>query len=155
MPMAVLPDHKGLQVAAAGDRIKVLLVPLADVCRYREQRGDDVAIFDVRPREAAALAFVISMAPGGINIESSAFSIKELSLDEAGVAIQIVAAVLAGRLRQVRQIKHNGRTRAMKTYVFDAEGQLVFKNRKSGGMLFLAGRAVRSERVRFAAYRES
>jgi hypothetical protein len=154
MSIAVLPDHKGLQVVATGDRIKVMLVPLAGACRYREQRGDDVAIFDVRPRNTAALAFVISIAPGGINLESSAFSIKELPLDKAGVAIEIVAATLAGRIRQVRLIKGNGRTRSMKTYVFDAKGQLVFKNRKGGLLSFLAGRSFRSERVRFADYRE-
>jgi hypothetical protein len=155
MSIAVIPDHRGQHVAFAGDRIKAMLVPLADVCRYREQRGDDVAIFDVRPRNTAALAFTISIAPGGINLESSAFSIKELPLDKAEVAIEIVAAILFGRIRQVRQLKSNGGARAMKTYVFNTDGQLVFKNRKSSGISILAGRAVRSERVKFAGYRGS
>jgi hypothetical protein len=155
MSIVVLPDHKGLQVVAAGDRIKAMLVPLAGACRYREQRGDDVAIFDVRPRNTGALAFVISIAPGGINLESSAFSIKELPLDKAEVAIEIVDAMLSGRIRQVRQLKGNDEARAIKTYVFNAGGQLVFKNRKRGVISFLVSRPVRSERVRFADYRGS
>jgi hypothetical protein len=153
MSIAVIPDHRGQHVSFAGDRIKVMLVPLADVCRYREQRGDDVAIFDVRPRRTSALAFTISIAPGGINLESSAFSIKELPLDKAGVAIEIVAAILSGRIRQVRQLKGNGEARAMKTYVFNTGGQLVFKSRKSSVISVFGGRAVRSERVRFTEYR--
>jgi hypothetical protein len=155
MTIAAIPDHKGQHVVAAGDRIKAMLVPLAGACRYREQRGDDAANFDVRPRNTAALAFVISIAPGGVDLHSSAFSIKELPLDKAEVAIEIVAAILSGRIRQVRQLKSNGGARAMKTYVFNAGGRLVFKSRKSSGISFLAGRAVRSERVRFADYRGS
>ena len=155
MSIAVIPDHRGQHVAAAGDRVKAMLVPLADVCRYREQRGDDVANFDVRPRSTAALAFTISIAPGGINLQCSAFSINELPLDKVEVAIEIVAAILSGRIRQVRQLKSNGGARAMKTYVFNAGGHLVFKSRKSRGIALFTGRAVRSERVRFTGYRGS
>jgi hypothetical protein len=155
MSIAVVPDHKGRQVIAAGDHIKAMLVPLAGTCRYREQRGDDAASFDVRPRSTAALAFTISIAPGGIDLQCGAFTIKELPLDQVEIATAIVAAILAGRVRQVRQLKSSGKARAMKTYVFNAGGQLVFKSRKSGVMPFLAGRFARSERIRFAAYRGS
>jgi hypothetical protein len=155
MSVAVIPDHKGQQVAAAGDRIKAMLAPLAGACRYREQRGDDAANFDVRPRSNEALAFTIGIAPGGIDLQCSAFSIRELPLDKSGIAIEIVAAILSGRIRQVRQIKSNGSARAMKTYVFNAGGQLVFKSRKGGILSYLAGRSARSERVRYADYRGS
>ncbi len=153
MLITVNPEHKGQVVVALGNRIKAMLVPLEDVCRYREQRGADSASFDVTPRDKAALPFAISIAPGGIDVTCRVFEIRELSLDEAEVAVQIVAAVLSGQIRQVRQLKGNGAVRKKKTYVFDSVGQPIFKHRTAGVLPFLAGRVARTERVRFAPYR--
>jgi hypothetical protein len=148
-------QHQGLRVVALGDRIKALLVPLEGVCRYREQRGDDSAIFDVTPRNKEALAFKISLAPGGIDLECPAFAIKELALDETEAAVAIAAAILGGRVRQVRELKRTGAVRRMKTFVFDDANRLIYKNRKSRLLPFLAGRPEKILRVRFAAYAAS
>jgi hypothetical protein len=155
MNAAVPFEHQGLRVVALGDRIKALLEPLEGVCRYREQRGDDSASFDVTPRNKEALAFKIAFAPGGIDLACAAFAIRELALDESETAMAIVAAILGGRVRQVRELKQGGAVRRMKTFVFDDANRLIYKNRKSRMMPFLAGRPERVVRVRFAAYAAS
>ncbi len=155
MHTAAHSEHQGQRVVALGDRIKALLVPLEGRCRYREQRGDDSAIFDVTPRDPQALAFKISLAPGGIDLECPAFAIKELSLDEADIAIAIARAILDGQVRQVRELKGSGAVRRMKTFVFDDRGQLIYKNRKSRMLPFLSGKPAGIVRVRFTAYGSS
>jgi hypothetical protein len=155
MAASVTSHHAGQQAVAAGDRVKAMLTPLEFVCRYREQRGDDSARFEVTPRNARALPFNIAIAPGGINIDCGAFSIRELPLPEAEIALAIVEAILAGRVRQARRLKGNGAPRVVKTYVIGNRGELIFKNRRSGGVL--DGLRLRrgpeaTERFRFAAY---
>jgi hypothetical protein len=152
MKTAVQFEHQGLRVVALGDRIKALLEPLEAVCRYREQRGDDSASFDVTPRAKEALAFKISIAPGGIDLECPAFAIRELALDDTEIAVAIATAILNGRVRQVLQLKRSGAAGRVKTYVFDAEGRLVYKNRKSRMLPFLMQRPAAMARVRFSAY---
>ncbi len=144
-------DHRGEKAAAAGDRIKALLEPLEPVCRYRERRGDDTASFDVTPKEKQALPFAIAIAPGGINIDSAAFAIKELAVEEADIAVALVEAILAGRVRQVRRVKSGGAPLATKAYVFDGEGRLLFKHRRSTALAGLS-RGDRIERGRFRPY---
>ncbi len=144
-------DHRGEMAVAAGDRIKALLEPLETVCRYRERRGDDTASFDVTPRQKEALAFSIAIAPGGINLESAAFAIKELAVEEADVAVSLVEAILAGRVRQVRRVKAGGAPLTAKAYVFDAEGRLLFKQRRSTALAALS-RGGSIQRLRAAPY---
>jgi hypothetical protein len=144
-------DHRGEKAVAAGDRIKALLEPLETVCRYRERRGDDTASFDVTPRRADALAFSIAIAPGGINLDCVAFAIKELAVEEAAVAVSLVEAILAGRVRQVRRIKGSGAPLAVKAYVFDPEGRLLFKQRRSTAFAGLS-RGGTLQRLRAAPY---
>lgn len=146
-----IPEHRGDRAAALGRRIKALLAPLESVCRYRERIGEDSARFEVRPSNPAALAFMLAIAPGGINLDCAAFSIKELPIEEDAMAQALVAAILAGRVRELRRIGRGGAPRAAKAYVFDAEGRLLFKNRKSSLLALLPGPR-RIERRRFAAY---
>jgi hypothetical protein len=147
-------NHMGKQVFNLGERIKAILTPLEMVCRYREQRNDDMAQFTVTPRNKAALAFSIAAAPGGINLNSAVMAIHELPLTEAAIAVALVEAIVAGRVSQVRRIRANGQARVTKVYFIDESGKLIFKQRKSSGWLPLTPRAVRTERVRFADYRE-
>ena len=151
MALAVNPDDLGRMAARLGDKVKALLQPLEEVCRYRERRSEDTANFDVTPRRKAALGFSIAIAPGGINIDTTAFSIKELAVEQADIALALIDAVLAGRLRQVRQIKAGGAPRVTKTYIFDESGRLLFKNRKSEAFTAFT-RPARTERIRFAPY---
>lgn len=144
-------EHRGEKAAAAGDRVKALLEPLETVCRYRERRGDDTANFDVTPRDKQALPFSIAIAPGGINIDSAAFAIKELAVEEADVAVSLVEAVLAGRVRQVRRVQKDGSLLAAKAYVFDADGRLLFKHRRSTALAALKGRG-RFEKLLYRPY---
>jgi hypothetical protein len=145
------PEHRGLKAVAAGDAIKALLMPLEPVCRYREKRGDDTASFEVRPGNRQALPFSVSIAPGGINLESEVLTIKEIAIEQFEIVTGIVDSILAGRVRQVRQLKANGSVRVTKAYVFDQDGRLVFKNRKSAALAGLS-RTAKTERVRFSAY---
>ena len=145
--------HVGKQVSRLGERVKAILAPLEEVCRYREQRSDDMAQFTVTPRNKAALAFHIAVAPGGINLDCEVASIHELPLTEAEIAIALVEAILAGRVAQVRQIRANGQPRVTKVYFIDGTGRMIFKQRKSSGWLALTPRAVRTVRLRFADYR--
>jgi hypothetical protein len=145
------PDNRGLKAVAAGDAIKALLVPLEPVCRYREKRGDDTASFEVKPGKKTALPFSVSIAPGGINLESEILTIKEMPIEEFEIITGIVDSILAGRVRLVRQLKTSGKVRMAKAYVFDKAGCLVFKNRKSGAFAGWS-RPARTERVRFSPY---
>jgi hypothetical protein len=137
----------------AAQRIKAMLSPLEDVCRYREQRSDDVAQYDVKPRNKKALSFNIAIAPGGINLESSLATIRELPVSQAGIAYALVEAIVHGRVHFIRRLKANGQARVTKVYFFDAEGRMIFRQRKSSGWLVLASAAVKTERLRFAPYR--
>jgi hypothetical protein len=151
MAIAANPHDLGQVAAELADQVKALLRPLEKACRYRELRSEDTATFDVRPAQKTALAFSIAIAPGGINIDSSAFSIRELAVEQADIALALVDAILAGRLRQVRQVKANGKARATKTYVFDPVGHLLFKHRRSVAMAAIT-RVQRTERLRFDPY---
>ncbi len=144
-------DHRGEKAAAAGDSVKALLEPLEGVCRYRERRSDDTANFDVTPRRQSALPFSIAIAPGGINVDCAAFAVKELAVEEAAIAIALVEAILAGRVRQVRRVRSGGALLAAKAYVFDADGRLLFKHRRSTAFAGLSPRG-RFERRRFQPY---
>lgn len=144
-------EHRGEKAAAAGDRVKALLEPLEGVCRYRERRGDDTANFDVTPRQKEALPFSIAIAPGGINVDCAAFAVKELAVEEADVALALVEAILGGRVRQVRRTRASGALLAAKAFVFDAEGRLLFKHRRSTAFAGLSPRG-RFERRRYRPY---
>lgn len=143
--------NRGAMAAAAGQRIKALLSPLETVCRYREQRGDDYARFEVTPRAREALPFSVAVAPGGINIDSPALSIREFPLEDANVTIAIIEAILAGRVRRVVQRKANGSDRMSKTYVFGETGQLLFRFRRASGLTALS-RPGGMTRIRYAPY---
>ncbi len=75
----VKPDADfGRMAFEIAERVKSLLVPLEDVCRYREQRREDFASFDAKPREKEAIAFSVAIAPGGVNIVTPFFTLREL-----------------------------------------------------------------------------
>jgi hypothetical protein len=144
--------HRGEAAFALGQRVKAMLAPLEDVCRYREQRDSDTARFDVRPR-GAAMPFRIDIAPGGVNIDCEAFTVREMPLEQADVAAAFVEAILAGRLRRVRRLAIDDRLVAEKTYVFDAAGRLIYRHHRKKGMPFLPRRVVATVRERFTPYR--
>jgi hypothetical protein len=146
-------EHLGRKAFDLGQRVKAMLSPLEDVCRYREQRGEDMASFDVTPRDTRATPFKIAIAPGGVNIDTPSFSIRELPLDEAGVAEAFVAAFLAGRMRRVTRLSASGKALAAKTYVFDAAGLPLYKHRRRAGLLAGLSPTAGCRRERFAAYR--
>jgi hypothetical protein len=145
--------HLGRKAFDLGQRIKSMLSPLEDVCRYREQRSDDFAMFDVTPRERQAIPFRITIAPGGVNIDTRFFKLRELPLAEAKLAEQFVAAVLAGRIRRVTRLAASGKQLAAKTFVFDEAGLPLYKHRTQAGLLAGLSRAARRGRERFEPYR--
>jgi hypothetical protein len=148
------PGHDfGRMAIALADHVKAMLVPLEDVCRYREQRNEDFAAFTVTPRNKQALAFSIAIAPGGANIETQYFKIREFPVTDADVVEKMVEAFLLGRVRRVTRVSAGGKLLAGKTYVFDSEGRILFKHRKQMGVLAGLMRTARRERVRFEAYR--
>ncbi|MGL4240069.1 MAG: hypothetical protein ACRCTI_03050, partial [Beijerinckiaceae bacterium] len=102
-------ENLGRKAFDLGQRVKAMLAPLEDVCRYREQRGDDFASFDVTPRDKQALPFRIVIAPGGVNIETALFSVRELPLSEARIAERFVTAIIAGRVRRVTRLAASGK----------------------------------------------
>ncbi len=143
-------DHRGEKAAAAGDRIKALLEPLEPVCRYRERRGDDTASFDVTPKEKQALPFAIAIAPGGINIDSAAFSSRSWrSRRRTSPSRSLRRSWRAGCGRW--RVKGSGAPLATKAYVFDGEGRLLFKHRRSTALAGLS-RGGRIERGRYRPY---
>jgi hypothetical protein len=145
--------HLGHMAVSAGQRVKAILSPLEDVCGYREQVGDDNAIYTAKPRDREALPFDISIAPGGINIETSAFMIKEMPVDQADFAIAIIEAVVQGRVRLVRRVSASGKTLSAKAFVFGADNRPLYKQRRSKTFASLMGRGARHERVRIKPYR--
>ncbi|MGL5115435.1 MAG: hypothetical protein ACRC7G_13110 [Beijerinckiaceae bacterium] len=144
--------HRGEAANDLGQRIKAMLAPLEDVCRYREQRDSDTARFDVKPK-GEAMPFRIDIAPGGINILCEAFSIHEMPLEQSDVAAAFVEAILAGRLRRVSHEAVNGKLIAEKTYVFAEDGRLIYRHRRKKGLPFVPRRKAITRRQRFAAYR--
>jgi hypothetical protein len=146
-------ERLGEKAFDLGQRIKAMLTPLEDVCRYREQRSHDAATFDVTPRNKASMAFKIAIAPGGINIETPAFTVHELPLAEAGIAEAFVAALLMGRVRRVIRLNGAGKQLTAKTYLFDAAGLPLYKARSQSGLFSGLSRAARRERQIFAPYR--
>jgi hypothetical protein len=136
-----------------GQRVRAMLTPLEDVCRYREQLGSDLAIYDVKPASKAAMPFSIAIAPGGVNIEAPAFAVRELPLTESAIAAAFVEALLAGRVRRVTGLAANGRPLTIKTFVFDAAGRPLYKHRSRTGLLAGFSRAASYRRERFAPYR--
>jgi hypothetical protein len=152
--MALARDHDfGRKSAELADRVKAMLAPLEDVCRYREQRSADVAQFDATPRNKASLRFSIVIAPGGVNIDTAVFSIRELPITEAGLVVSFVEALLAGRVRRVARLSASGKTLASRTVVLDAAGRPLYRNRKRAGMLAGLSRAASYSRERFQPYR--
>jgi hypothetical protein len=146
-------DNLGRKAFDLGRRVKAMLSPLEDVCRYREQHSEDFASFDVTPREKRALPFRIAVAPGGVNIETALFKVRELPLSEARIAEAFVAAFLAGRVRRVTRLSAGGKPLTAKTFVFDEAGRPLYKHRPRSGLLAGLTRAARRERVRFGPYR--
>jgi hypothetical protein len=146
-------EHFGEMAADLAARVKAMLVPLEDCCRYREQRSEDLASFDVTPRDKQALAFRTAIAPGGVNIETALFTIVELPLTEAALATEIFDAVLAGRVRRVQRLSRGGRLIATKTYVFGGAGHPLYKRRVQAGVLAGFLRPGTSVRERFRPYR--
>jgi hypothetical protein len=136
-----------------GQRIKAMLSPLEDVCRYRERRSEDHAEFDVKPRNASAIAFRVSVAAGGVNIETPYFTIHELPVAESPLAEAFVSAFLDGRVRRVLRLSAGGRLLGAKTFVFDGERKLLYKHRSQAGMLAMFTRTARHGRERFEGYR--
>jgi hypothetical protein len=134
-------------------RVMAMLSPLTDVCRFREQRNEDFAAFDVTPRNKKALPFKIVIAPGGANIDTPHFAIREFPVTDAKVVEQLVEAFVEGRVRRVTRISAGGKLLASKTYVFDGDGRILFKNRIQAGVLAGLTRTARRGRERFAAYR--
>jgi hypothetical protein len=149
-----IPGHDfGRMAVALADRVKDMLVPLEDVCRYREQRNEDFASFDVTPRNKQALPFRIAIAPGGANLETAHFKIREFPVDEAEVMAQMIEAILVGRIRRVARLSAAGKPQSAKTYVFGRDGRILFKNKVQFGVLASLVRTARRERTRFQAYR--
>ncbi len=145
--------HYGRLAADLGQRVKAMLSPLEDVCRYRERRGEDDAEFDVRPREPRAVPFRMSIAPGGVNIETPLFNIRELPVAEAWLAEALVASLLAGRVRRVSRLSAGGKELGSKTFVFDDHGRPLYKHRSQAGLLAGLARTGGYRREQFAGYR--
>ncbi len=146
-------ENLGRKAFDLGQRVKAMLSPMEDVCRYREQRSDDAASFDVTPRGKRAMPFKIAIAPGGVNIETPLFRIHELPLDEARLAEAFVEAILAGRMRRVARLSTSGKVLAARTFVFDGAGLPFYKHRSRAGLLAGLSRASGYRRERFAPYR--
>jgi hypothetical protein len=134
-------------------RVKAMLSPLEDVCRYREQRSEDFAAYDVKPGRKDALPFSLAIAPGGINLDTALFTIREFPVTEARVMEQMVEAMLEGRVRRVTRHSAGGKLLAAKVYLFDANGRLLYKHRRKAGALTGLTRTARWGRERFGAYR--
>jgi hypothetical protein len=148
------PGHDyGRMAIALADRVKAMLTPLEDVCRYREQRSEDFASFDVTPRNKQALPFKIAIAPGGANIETPHFKIREFPVTDADVPAQMIEAFLLGRVRRVTRLSASGKLLASKTYVFGADGAILFKNKSQMGVVAGFMRTARRGRERLQAYR--
>jgi hypothetical protein len=145
--------HTGRKAAEVGRRVKAILAPLEDVCGYREQLGDDTAIYTAKPRDPAALPFSVSIAPGGINIDTTAFAVREMPIEQADMAVAMIDAVVSGRVRLVRRISRAGKTLAAKAFVFDRSGLLLFKQRRSTAFASLQARGASHERGRIKPYR--
>jgi hypothetical protein len=152
MSNTLLAGSMRSRTAVAVQRIKALLVPLENVCRYRESMGADSAEFHVTPRNRNAVGFSCAVAAGGINFECAHLAIREIPIDNVDFAVSVVAAILAGRLRVVRQLDAKGRLKAEKSYIFDVDGCLLFKNRRIQGFNLMKRRASATERLRFPAY---
>ncbi len=152
MSESILAGSTKSKASLAAQRIKALLVPLENVCRYRESMGADSAEFHVTPRNKNAMPFSCVIAAGGINIDCAYLSIRELPIENADIAVSIVDSILSGRLRVVRQLDARGRLKAEKSYVFDGAGALIFKNRRMKGFNLMRLRASSTERLRFPAY---
>jgi hypothetical protein len=135
-------------------RVKALLSPLEDVCRYREQRSEDFAAYDVKPARKGALPFSIAIAPGGVNLDTPHFSIQEFPVTEAKAMEQMVEAIIEGRARRVTRLSAGGRLLAAKVFLFDPAGRMLYKNRRQAGVLAWLSRTARRERERFAPYRD-
>lgn len=146
-------DNLGRQAFELGQRIKAMLAPLEDVCRYREQRSQDFAQFDVTPRDRQALPFSLTVAPGGVNIKTGFFEIRELPLSEDRVAEALAEAILAGRVRRVVRLSAAGKALAAKTYLFDAVGLPLYRHRSRAGLLAGLSRTGGYGRERFAPYK--
>jgi hypothetical protein len=143
----------GRMASDIAHRVKALLSPLEDVCRYREQRNDDFASFDVKPRDPQAIAFSVAIAAGGVNIVTPHFKLRELPVTEDGTIIAIVEALLDGRVRRVARLSASGKALAAKTYLRDANGLLLFRNRITGGVLAGWTPTASRRRERFKPYR--
>lgn len=143
----------GELAADLSHRIKALLSPLEDVCRYREQRSDDFASFDVTPRNRQALPFKMAIAPGGVNVETPFFSIREFPVTDARVVEQMAEAFLDGRVRRVTRFSASGKVLASKTFVFSEDGLILFKHGSRAGLLAGLTRAARRGREQFQPYR--
>jgi hypothetical protein len=152
MTQEIGSHHVGRMAANTGQRVKAVLTPLEDVCGYREQVGEDTAIYTAKPREQGALPFSISIAPGGINIETSVFMIKELPIDQADFAVAMVEAIVNGRVRLVRRVSASGKTISAKAFVFGLDNRPLYKQRRSTALAGLKGRGARHERVRIDPY---
>lgn len=146
-------EKLGERAFELGQRVKAMLSPLEDVCRYREQRSSDLAMFDVTPRNKRALPFSIAIAPGGVNIDTPVFRMRELPVTEAKVIEQFVVAFLAGRVRRVASLSAGGKTLVTKTYLFDEAGLPLYKAQSRNGVLAQLRRGVRFTREQFLPYR--
>jgi hypothetical protein len=153
MSLALRGQDLGRQAFDLAERVKGMLSPLEDVCRYRERRSEDFAQFDVTPRDKQALPFRVAIAPGGVNIDTALFNLRELPLSEAAIVAGFVDAFLAGRLRRVTRLSTGGRLLASKTYVFDADGRVLYRHRSQAGMIAGLCRTGRRARVRYRPYR--
>jgi hypothetical protein len=159
MPPAVsgqvsIPGHDfGRMALALADRVKDLLVPLEDVCRYREQRNEDFAAFEATPRNKQALVFKVAIAPGGVNLETAHFKIREFPVTESNVMAGMIEAILQGRVRQITRESASGKALAAKTYVFSDTGAILFKHKSQFGILAGLTRTARRKRTRFQGYR--
>ncbi len=150
----VKPDADfGRMAFEIAERVKSLLVPLEDVCRYREQRREDFASFDAKPREKEAIAFSVAIAPGGVNIVTPFFTLRELPVTEGDTIIAIVQALLDGRVRRVSRLSSSGKALTAKTYLRERGGRMIFRHRMAGGLMAGWTPTASRSRERFRPYR--
>lgn len=144
--------HRGEAAFAVAQQVKAMLTPLENVCRYREQRDSETATYEVTRAPSNALPFRVDIAPGGINVVSEAFTIRDLPLEQDELALALVHALLAGRVHQVRLMGSKGAMLAEKTYVFGEAGELLYRHKRKAGFRLLSQRRAGFVRKAFSPF---
>lgn len=146
--------HRGQKVQSIAAAVHARLANCLQDCRIRERLNDDHARYDVTPRRSEALGFVIEIAPGGINLSTPICRMSDLALEQDAFAIDLVEAILEGRVREVTRLDASGRVIASKTIFRGRNGRTLFKSRRSSGLIaqFFA-RKGKAARRQFSPYR--